>query len=313
MKSESIEDVFLLTRELAKLPKETSWLEFKLNKDDHKMIAEDISALANSAVLAERDYAYMIWGVNDVTHEIKGICVDLRLKKIGNEEVENWLRHQLSENADFEIFQAEENGVRLVVMRITAAFSRPVAFENIPYIRIGSYTKKLHDYPEVQSRIWDRLRNVNFETQASLTNLDVVTAVQMLDASLYFTETKTHEPTTVDGYAEVFCAENIIHKQDDGRYSITNLGALLFAKRISDFPRVARKAVRLIQYRGANRSEMIREIDGNKGYAAGFENLIQFILALTPSDEPIVGGIRKSLSAYPEIAIRELVANALIH
>ena len=197
MTSESIEDVFLLTRELAKLPKETSWLEFKLNKDDHKMIAEDISALANSAVLAERDYAYMIWGVNDATHEIKGTSVDLRLKKIGNEEVENWLRHQLSENADFEIFQAEENGVRLVVLRITAAFSRPVAFENIPYIRIGSYTKKLHDYPEVQSRLWDRLRNVNFETQASLTNLDVVTAVQMLDASLYFlrkTPPHNHQP-----------------------------------------------------------------------------------------------------------------------
>ena len=87
----------------------------------------------------------------------------------------------------------------------------------------------------------------------------------------------------------------------------------MFAKRLSDFPRVSRKAVRVIQYRGSNRTEMVREIDGNKGYAAGFENLIQFVLALTPADEPIVGGIRKPMSAYPEIAIRELIANALIH
>ena len=61
MTSESI-DLFLLTKELAKLPKETSWLEFKLNKDDYKMMGENISALANAAVLAERDYAYLIWG-----------------------------------------------------------------------------------------------------------------------------------------------------------------------------------------------------------------------------------------------------------
>ncbi|WP_337932962.1 hypothetical protein [Hallella sp.] len=34
------------------------------------MIGEDISALANSATLNDRDYAYMIWGIDDCTHEI---------------------------------------------------------------------------------------------------------------------------------------------------------------------------------------------------------------------------------------------------
>ena len=306
-------DVFKLTEELTKLPQETSWLEFKHNNSDPKMIGEDISALANAAVLAERDCAYMIWGVANETHDIEGTDVDLRRQKVGNEELENWLRHQLSNNADFEMLSGEKKGIHIQMLRIRAAVLRPIAFENMPFVRIGSYTKKLHDYPEVQARLWDRLRNINFENQASLTDLDMVTAVHMLDASLLFSEAKVPEPTTVGEYARLFCDEKLLRRQDDGRYSVTNLGALLFARKISDFPRVSRKAVRIIQYRGANRMEMVREIDGKKGYAAGFENMIQFILAITPADEPIMGGLRKPTSAFPEIAIRELVANALIH
>ena len=58
--------------------------------------------------------------------------------------------------------------------------------------------------------------------------------------------------------------------------------------------------------------DMVREVEGKKGYAAGFENMIQFILTMTPASEPIVGGFRKPSSVYSEITIRELVANALM-
>lgn len=187
-------DVFKLTEELTKLPQETSWLEFKHNNSDPKMIGEDISALANAAVLAERDCAYMIWGVANETHNIEGTDVDLRRQKVGNEELENWLRHQLSNNADFEMLSGEKKGIRIQMLCIRAAVLRPIAFENMPFVRIGSYTKKLHDYPEVQARLWDRLRNINFENQASLTDLDMVTAVHMLDASLLFSEANLRIP-----------------------------------------------------------------------------------------------------------------------
>ena len=58
------------------------------------MIGEDISALANSAVIADRSCSYMIWGIDDITHEVIGTNDDLQTIKIGNEELENWLRHQ---------------------------------------------------------------------------------------------------------------------------------------------------------------------------------------------------------------------------
>lgn len=91
-----MENLDKLVIELCKLPNETGWVEFKHNNCDPKMIGEDISALANSAVIADRSHAYMIWGINDSTHEIIGTNVRLKQEKKGNQEIENWLRYMLS-------------------------------------------------------------------------------------------------------------------------------------------------------------------------------------------------------------------------
>lgn len=92
-----------------------------------------------------------------------------------------------------------------------------------------------------------------------------------------------------------------------------NLGAILLAKQLSDFGRLQRKAVRVIVYKGTGRVETLREQTGTKGYAAGFEGLIGFINGLLPVNEVIGQALRKAVPVYPELAIRELVANALIH
>lgn len=73
-----MENLERLVRELVKLSDETPWLEFKHNNYDPEMIGKDISALANSATLHEKSCAYMIWGVNDKTHEIIGTDHDLQ-------------------------------------------------------------------------------------------------------------------------------------------------------------------------------------------------------------------------------------------
>ena len=79
----------LLIQQLAKQPTETPWLEFKHNNADPQMIGADISALANSATLHDRDCAYMIWGINDQTHEIIGTDIRLKQLKKGNQEIIN--------------------------------------------------------------------------------------------------------------------------------------------------------------------------------------------------------------------------------
>src|SRR5207249_3136771 len=74
-----------------------------------------------------------------------------------------------------------------------------------------------------------------------------------------------------------------------------------------------RKAIRVIQYRGTSRIETLKEQVGAKGYAPGFEVLIGFVNGLLPSNEVISQALRKTVPIFPELAVRELVANALIH
>ena len=92
----------LLINELVKLPSERSWLEFKKDNYKPEMIGEDISAPSNSAAIAERGHAYMLWGVDNNTRDIVGTKYDLQTLKKGKEELENWLRHKLSDNVNFE-------------------------------------------------------------------------------------------------------------------------------------------------------------------------------------------------------------------
>ncbi|MEO8661649.1 MAG: ATP-binding protein, partial [Bryobacteraceae bacterium] len=94
---------------------------------------------------------------------------------------------------------------------------------------------------------------------------------------------------------------------------VTKIGALLLARKLADFETVARKAIRVIVYKGKNRIETIKEQIGARGYAVGFEGLIGYINDQLPSNEEIGKALRREARVYPELAVRELVANALIH
>ena len=130
-----------LVNELRKLPNETQWLEFKHNNYDPAMIGQDISALANSAAMCEKGCAYMLWGIDDKTHEIVGTDYNLQTLKKGNQELVNWLRSLLSRNADFEFHAVRMNDKNVGVLIIYRATNQTVMFEKVDYIRVGSYTK----------------------------------------------------------------------------------------------------------------------------------------------------------------------------
>ena len=289
-----MENLELLIKELVKQPKETAWLEFKLNNDEHHMIGQDICALANAAALAGRDKAYFIWGVEDGTHELKGTSFNWRTAKVGNEELENWLRHNLSANANFEFDSVRFDEKWFGVLEITAAIGSTVMFKKEEFIRIGSYTKKLNDYSAVKTELWSRLRYRDFETQAAKTDLELSKALDMIDYPAYFSLLKKSIPEGHENIAHDLLEDELLKKQDNGLYTITNLGAVLFARRISEFPTVSRKAIRVVQFEGKSKIELLKEYTGQKGYAVGFEGLMEFLKALLPSKEVISGAVLRS-------------------
>lgn len=308
-----MENLDLLVQELIKYPKETEWLEFKHNNYEPQMIGRDISALANSATLNEKSCAYMLWGINDETHEIVGTDKDLRTLKKGNQELENWLRSLLSNNADFEFSSVEVNNKTVGVLIIYSATNQTVMFEKADYIRVGSYTKKLNEYPEIQAKLWDKLRTSKFEERSAKIDLSLTEALSLLDYNAYFDNADIPLPQDANGIAHYLLEEAILQKQDNGLYTITNLGAILFAKNLSAFPKLSRKAIRVVQYSDNSRLNMLKEDIGGKGYVVGFEGLMKYVEALIPAREVIVGAKREKETAYPMLAIREAVANALIH
>lgn len=303
----------ILIHELRNMPAECQYVEFKHNNYDPEMIGRDISALANGAALCDKRMAYMVWGIDDDTHDIIGTDRNLQNIKIGRQELESWLRALLSANADFEYNTINIDGLTVGVLSIQSAVGQTVTFKKIDYIRVGSYTKSLLDVPAVRAKLWDKIRNANFERRMAVVDLNLVEALQRLDCSVYFDLMGLTMPDNAPGISHYLLEEGIIERLDNGLYGITNLGAILFAKDLNKFSRLSRKAVRVVQYAKNSRIEMLRDETMMKGYAAIFEELIRYIEALLPAKEIIEGAFRKTVRSYPNIAIRESVANALIH
>jgi ATP-dependent DNA helicase RecG len=302
-----------LLKELCSLPKETEWVEFKENNDDPQMIGEYISALANSAALLGKQAAYVVWGVADETHDIVGTRFTPSLARYKQQELESWLLQKIAPKIHFRFYEFTSAAeLPVVVLEIQPASHNPVQFDGVEFIRVGSYKKKLKEYSEKERALWRVFDKTPFERQMAA-NVSAGEVLTLLDYPAYFELTGTPLPEERNGILSALQADQLIQAQPGGQWGITNLGAILFAKKLQSFQHLGRKAVRLIQYRGDSRVETIREIEGNKGYAVGFEGLIDYLKTLLPSNEEIGKAFRKEVPMYPELAIRELVANAIIH
>jgi len=164
----------------------------------------------------------------------------------------------------------------------------------------------------------DRLRGIFAEGQPdwleepSRMGLDAQQVVELLDTQTFFELLKLPYPTERAGVLERLVNEHLVD-ESNGAYTIRRIGALLLARRLEDFPDVARKALRVVVYSGASKLETRLDQTGSLGYAVGFQRLVHFVMAQLPQNEVIEDALRKAVKLVPDVVIRELVANALIH
>lgn len=301
-----------VVREILQLPKETEWVEFKHNNSDPEEIGEYISALSNSAALVGKATAFMVWGVDNQTHAITGTDFRPNSAMVGNEEIENWLLRLLSPKINFRFHELLIEEQQVVVLEIGAAFRHPVQFKVQEFIRVGSYKKKLREFPEKERELWRMFDRKSFEVGVAAEQVDSDDVLRLLDYPSYFDLLEVPLPDGKTAILEALCRDVIVQPCEAGDWNITNMGAVLFAKKLDEFPSVQRKALRVVQYKGKGRLQTQREQMYTKGYASSFREVIDFIMALVPSVETL-GTLRRTVSMYPELAIREVVANALIH
>tara|TARA_R110000868_G_scaffold130408_1_gene340046 strand:+ start:196 stop:1641 length:1446 start_codon:yes stop_codon:yes gene_type:complete len=302
-------DTQILLSDLRTLPSETEWVEFKKNNAEE--LGEYISALSNAACLHNKPYGYIVFGIDNETHQIIGTSFNINSKGKGNEDLIPWLIRFLSPKIHFETITIDHSDGKVIILKIQATSNTPVTFNKTSYIRIGSYKKKLSEYPEKERLIWKKQAHSVFELKKAISGLSIDEVLKLLDYPSYFDMMNLALPSNKEGITEKLSQERIISR-DDGSFSITNLGAILFSKDIEQFESLNRKAIRVIIYDGKNKLKTIKEQKGKYGYASGFNGLISYIDDQLPTNE-VIDTLRKEVKMFPKLAIRELVANAIIH
>lgn len=293
-------------------PTECEWVEIKHNNCNPESIGQYVSALANGAAYMGQSRGFMAWGIDDATHRIVGTSFNPKTQKIGNQELENWIATQLNPRIDFSFLEVEYLEGRVVVMVIDSAGNTPVKFQSTAWIRVGTYKKPLSEHPERERKIWNNTSHNCFENKVSKFGVSADEVFELIDYSKVFSLLHLPFPDSKEAILDKLEEERLIVRRQSC-YDITNLGAILFAFDLRKFELLSRKAVRVIFYKGNDRIDAIRELVGKKGYAVGFEGLVDYISSNLPVNEEIGKALRRETPVYPEVAIREFVANALIH
>lgn len=299
----------LLERSLHPVAQELNELDWKEDlSPDNKKIGKHLSAFANYP-----GGGFLIFGIENKQGDVTGISKEKAediVSKVGNIardvlEPVVALEHSIEEykGRNILLFYVKESAVKPVHIRSKSIEET--------YIRSAGATKKA-SRPEVGSLMLNSKTPTFEELHASklkagteiINSLDYRSVFNLLDKPV---------PAEISEVLNWMKDEKMVEEYDHTGYYVTNFGALAAAFNLSDFDGLTRKAIRLVKYKGINKIEAEKEYPGSKGYAIGFESLIGFIGALLPGSELIKKALRTETTIYPEIALRELIANALIH
>ena len=171
----NVSELHKLLEQLCSIDKETPWLEFKHNGIDHEQIGEYISALSNGACIDNKMHGYLVWGVNDSTHQIIGTSFKISTSKHGgNQDLELWLRTYLHPKIYFEIFEFDYQGKSITLLKIPAAIAEPTHFQKKAFIRINSNKTDIRNHPGLVRRIYNSLEDWSAKIckEASIDDLD---------------------------------------------------------------------------------------------------------------------------------------------
>lgn len=297
-----------LTQSLEPVPHELNELDWKATLSGSKeRLVEHLIAFANHS-----NGGFLVFGIRDIDAVLIGITqgevagIINTLANLGRDAIEPALA------IDHAVI--DYRGVSLLLVHIPEQRNKPAhkrgkSIEEA-WIRSGGTTRKA-SRQEVgglmlnsQAPRWENLRASNLLPVSDLkTLLDIPTIANLLQRPL---------PVDDDELLRWLCDEGMTTPDSNGYY-VTNLGAVAAARNLEHFDGLKRKRIRVIRYRGQNKVETIDEMMGQKGYAAGFEGLIGYLKRVLPHSEVIQQSLRTEVSIYPEIALRELIANALIH
>jgi predicted HTH transcriptional regulator len=297
-----------LKSSLEPVPHELNELDWKVRLSDNKdRLTEHLIAFANHP-----NGGFLVYGIANVDANLVGVGqiqveeITRRLANLGRDTIDPplVLDHAI----------VDYGNTPLLFVHIPESLNKPVhkrgkSIEEA-WIRSGGTTRKaarsdvgalmLHSH----APRWEELRATSLLSASEvIAKLDIETMSKLLQRPL---PGRDHDLLH-------WLNEQSMVVADGAGYYITNLGGIAASRDLNLFDSLQRKSIRMIRYRGTNKVDTTDELIGEKGYAVGFEGFIDYLKRVLPHSEVILQSLREQVSLYPEIALRELMANALIH
>lgn len=282
--------------ELLKYPYETEWLEFKTNGFNPNELGEYISAMSNTAAYNGKDFAYLIWGIENKTHEIVGSSFNHRTD-INNEPLDHFLARQIKPSIDYKFFNLIIDDKNVVILEVPRAYKVPITFREERYIRIGSSKEKLARFPERESYLWSVLRN-GFPT---ITNTESPYQDLSFDKILIYFAAKgiTLNKKTLES--------NLHLRTHDGKYN--KLAQILADENNT--------SVRVSVFAGNTKTNSLYSVKefGNTCIFYAMDKVLEYmdIVNIVQADERNRIIERKDVPFVDSDALREAVVNAFVH
>lgn len=286
------------------VPAETENLEFKEARHQY----DTVKLMQYCVAIANEGGGFLVLGVtNKPPRQVVGS------QAFPSASALNVLKTRILEKIHFRIHITEllHGNDRVLVFEIPSRFQgSPLNYEGAYLMRVG---ESLIPMTMGQlKRIMDE-GQADWSDQPALQNAGADDVISLLDTQSFFELLRLPYPVGRDGVLSKLESERLIFRSS-GAWTISNRAAILLAKRLDDFPpELARKAPRFVIYEGVDKRITREDKPGTRGYAAGFEGLVDFVHSSAPRNRFLEEAIREEVKMFPKQALRELIANALIH
>lgn len=295
----------ILKDSLYPIPSELNELDWKGGLSDKtERLAQHLSAFSNM-----KGGGVLVYGVNN-----DGTCFDMTKEDIDRtiQILGNIAQNNLVYSIPIEHSVMEFEGHVLLFIYIPEQADKPVHLRGkdiyTSYHRSAGQTVKM-SRNQVKALVATS-QGITFERQIAKDNLSKEDVLKYLNYKALYRILDKNIPQSTDAIIERLSDYHLCNFAGQ-TWNITNLGAILFANELHDFPNMEGHEVIVRKYVGTNNRQQEFEQHGAYGYAVGFEGLIDFIMRNTGSEKIDVK--RESVPTYPRVAIREFVANALVH
>ncbi len=296
----------VLKNSLLPVPTELNELDWKSGlspKTDR--LAQHLCAFANIS-----GGGFLVFGINNdgSLFSVSSQDVEDIVKKLGN-----IAKNNLNISITIEHCCTNFEGHHLLIVHVPEQQEKPI------YLRgsdvYNAFTRSAGQTVKMSKRQAQILiahsQDIPFEEMIALSNLSDQEVFDKLNFQKLFELIDQNTPKNTVAVLNALKQYGFIKESRD-LFHITNLGAILLAKNINDFQALKGRCVIVRKYIGTNNRDIKNQQIGRLGYAAGFIGLLDYIMKELREEE-IIEEKRNYRPTYPKIAIKEFVANALIH